>query len=90
VIVVAVKQAFQHCPKALVRSDPAWRDFLGEQPQAATDQTHIQPAFGAMDCMVEFAADSPLEGAGFITARPGFTFRATSSAEATCRVMDRD
>ena len=32
VIVVAVEQAFQHCPKALVRSD-LWKASSGDRPK---------------------------------------------------------
>jgi hypothetical protein len=46
VIVVAVEQAFQHCPKALVRSN-LWQTAAGGRPQGRHDagriRRHAQP-----------------------------------------------
>ena len=46
VIVVAVEQAFQHCPKALVRSD-LWKAGRGDRrasPRWETSPRHVHPA----------------------------------------------
>ena len=40
-IVVAIEQAFQHCPKALVRSD-LWKAGNGHRPKGVPDAGRLR------------------------------------------------
>jgi uncharacterized protein len=63
-LIIAVEQAFQHCPKALIRSD-LWRAGSGERPKGVPTlghfAAHVTPGTDAEAFNAEYAKRIPRE-----------------------------